>query len=390
MSFVVIWDTCTKPAYYADLHKVMALPEGMVVRYDYRKKYFDPMSLDCFVRLSKNEIAEVSVILFYGEVDGYSKGSGDQPSGSVASHHVPFRLGTVIRAVISSGSDDANNDKVVYDIKLGKYPNVDKFDRLRTQMLPVFQQRGPFSKWHTFFAEDSFRSELFTDNAYESRNNWERAVELLQKRQFKDDSFWSVEGPFDNLGKSISGRISQMETPNGLVNSVIEINDEEDLFFVINNREPLVDNKQFAKPREVKISSTGAVTVDETTILLRPYSSLSLQVRGSTTSYWKGDIGGIELETKSSDSELLAPFGPQFLLRFRVNKKRWMIYIGLMLGVFSAGGFATAAKLSIYVNVAGAAPRLDLNTLLAVVGLTVVSSVVLVLASVLLRKEIKF
>lgn len=117
MSFVVIWDTCTKPAYYADLHKVMALPEGMVVRYDYRKKYFDPMSLDCFVRLSKNEIAEVSVILFYGEVDGYSKGSGDQPSGSVASHHVPFRLGTVIRAVISSGSDDANNDKVVYDIR---------------------------------------------------------------------------------------------------------------------------------------------------------------------------------------------------------------------------------------------------------------------------------
>ena len=32
--FFVIFDTCTHAAYYGDVHEVLALPAGAIVRYD--------------------------------------------------------------------------------------------------------------------------------------------------------------------------------------------------------------------------------------------------------------------------------------------------------------------------------------------------------------------
>ncbi len=390
MSFVVIWDTCTIPEYYTDLHKVMALPEGMLVRYDYKKKYFDSKSLSVFIKLYNGEISEIEVIHFYGEVDNYVKGSGNPPRDTIVDHHVPFRVGKVIRCNIFPGAGDEEDDKVVYDIKIGKFPNVYKYSRLRNQMEPAFREGSPFLKWHTYIEEESIRSGFLTNNASLSLNNWERAVELLQKRQFEKDSFWNIEGPFDKYGNSISGRISHKENHNSLIDSVIKINDEEDLFFIINNRDPLVDDNSFDKPREIKMTATGGVIVDKTSIPLRPYSSVSIQIRGITTSYWKGDIGGLELDTICSDSGAVPPIGPHIQLSFIVNKEMWKIYLGLLFGVLSAIGFVIVSKLALYEKIASGSQVFDFNIFFSVIGLTVISSILLVLASVLLRKEIKF
>jgi len=33
-----IFDTCTKPHYYQDVHNLLAAPQGWVLRYEYRKQ----------------------------------------------------------------------------------------------------------------------------------------------------------------------------------------------------------------------------------------------------------------------------------------------------------------------------------------------------------------
>ena len=40
--FFVIFDTCTHAAYYGDVHEVLALPAGAIVRYEYKRYLFKP------------------------------------------------------------------------------------------------------------------------------------------------------------------------------------------------------------------------------------------------------------------------------------------------------------------------------------------------------------
>ena len=38
-SFWVIFDTGTVPAYYQDVHNILAMPHETIVRYNYKEKY---------------------------------------------------------------------------------------------------------------------------------------------------------------------------------------------------------------------------------------------------------------------------------------------------------------------------------------------------------------
>ena len=42
----VIFDTCSVPEYYRDLHTVLASPSGAVVRYSYRAKYLTEEAIE--------------------------------------------------------------------------------------------------------------------------------------------------------------------------------------------------------------------------------------------------------------------------------------------------------------------------------------------------------
>ncbi len=42
MPALVVFDTCTRSHYYADVHQLLALPAGTILRYDYQEKYFSP------------------------------------------------------------------------------------------------------------------------------------------------------------------------------------------------------------------------------------------------------------------------------------------------------------------------------------------------------------
>ena len=77
-SLFVIFDTCTHAAYYGDVHEVLALPAGAIVRYEYKRYLFKPeaaATLDGFANAPTGLPADT--LLMYGEKRSYRKGAKD-------------------------------------------------------------------------------------------------------------------------------------------------------------------------------------------------------------------------------------------------------------------------------------------------------------------------
>jgi hypothetical protein len=40
--FFIVFDTCTHARYYSDVHEVLAMPAGGIIRYEYKRSLFKP------------------------------------------------------------------------------------------------------------------------------------------------------------------------------------------------------------------------------------------------------------------------------------------------------------------------------------------------------------
>jgi hypothetical protein len=396
MGFVVIWDTCTKPDYYNDLHKVITLPKGMVVRYDYTKKYFDEKSLIQFESLPAGKIKKIPVIHFYGEIASYSKFQENIPDKAMIEHWVPFRLSTVVCAKNQRSGKAGKADKVVYDILLGDYPNLKNLSRHKETFNNEFKERAPFLKWHTYIESDEILKELSNLGGESSDSNWFAIVEMLQELQFKNDSFWKLEGPYDDKGTSKANHITVKETADGLKESVILLKDEEDVSFTIHNADPVVqESKVLYSKREIILTSSEGITINKRKIQLRPYSIYQFKIRGKTSSYWKGDFGNLECVTRIFYKTKIGIYtdiiGPSFDVNFNIKKNLMKVIFGICSGVISVVLFIILGKYKIYDTPAGASLD-NLNWSLVWIASSIggVASLLLVIATMLLRKEIKF
>lgn len=403
MGFVVIWDTCTKPDYYNDVHKVITLPKGIVVRYDYTKKYFDEKSLILFENISAGKIEEIPTIHFYGEIENYSKFQGNIPDKAMVRHWVPFRLSTIVCAQNQRSGKAGKADKVVYDILLGDYPNLKNLSRHEETFNDEFKERAPFSKWHTYIESDEILKELSNLDGESSDSNWFAIVEKLQELQFKNDSFWKLEGPYDDKGRSKANHIAVTETADGLKESVILLKDEEDLNFTIHNADPVVLESKVYPQREILLTTSEGITTNKSKIQLRPYSTYQFKIRGKTSSYWKGDFGNLECVTRISDktengndidssSSLNTDIiGPSFDVNFNIKKNLLKVGFGICSGIMSVVLFIILSKYKIYDTPAGSSVDI-LNWSLVLIAASIggAASLLLVIATILLRKEIKF
>ena len=72
-NFWIIFDTCTRIEYYQDVHNLLCLPSGSILRYNYNKKYFEEISL----AFSTKGDYPKDVLLLYGQFTKYEKGSSN-------------------------------------------------------------------------------------------------------------------------------------------------------------------------------------------------------------------------------------------------------------------------------------------------------------------------
>jgi hypothetical protein len=144
--FWVIFDTSTLPDYYLDVHKLLAIPKGATLRYNYKEKYLSTSALEA--SRHPNTAPKLGM-LFYGQRSGFHRGDETPPTGTMfeAMLWIPTRM--VEMLCIPERDGETFN----YDFKVLQYPSLDR-EATRHILAPLVQSREtPFNKWVTTSSE---------------------------------------------------------------------------------------------------------------------------------------------------------------------------------------------------------------------------------------------
>ncbi len=192
---LVVFDLCMKPEYSKDLHRLLALPSGSIVKYDYRKKYFSP---DAYSTLTDAGLfyKPLPILLMYAQRKHYVKGGGGTPEGSVTADDNIILIATrtaELKNVFIDKRTDAGGismPNIHFHMKLMEYPDPDteQVRKLTEHLLGL--GLVPFDHLVVTAPQEltSPIQELASDD------NWTKVVHRIGSppSQFSGDVFWRV------------------------------------------------------------------------------------------------------------------------------------------------------------------------------------------------------
>src|SRR5882724_8742782 len=138
--FWVIFDTCQLAEYYLDVHKLLALPAGSIIRYDYHSQY---ISDEALAVLNGNPDKPSEVLLIYVQHVGYRRGNGPEYQ-PVAGEEV-LAIGT--RLARMRLAPDIGGQRYAFDLEVQGYPKLNP-DAINRILEPLIQKsETPWCKW---------------------------------------------------------------------------------------------------------------------------------------------------------------------------------------------------------------------------------------------------
>jgi len=195
MPALVVFDTCTRSQYYADVHQLLALPASTILRYDYEEKYFSPEAF-AYLRGLKEADCPVDVILFYGQFNDYVKGGADpkgkllDPGNSVL---IPTRYAKLRNVAIEErvGGNDDSRTVVYFHMELSGFPDPDSLAIRPLLDMLAGKKELPFEKWVALAPEGADLSAFRQDGVH----LWGKVVDRLAAppSQFHGDVFWRID-----------------------------------------------------------------------------------------------------------------------------------------------------------------------------------------------------
>lgn len=266
MPTLVVFDTCTKPPYYTDVHKLLALPAGTYLRYDYEEKLFSEGAL-AVLREATSASLPIDAILFYGQFNTYKKAEPD-PLGVFAIDNsilIPTRYAKIRNVAFDPkiGGNGQPRTNIIFHMELLGFPDPDA--PAIPGLMQLLANRGemPFSKWIAKVPDDADLVGL----REKSTNLWGKVVDRLASHpsQFNGDVFWRI----GHLEK-ISGSTAREIVPTPRTTNVFggkeffadyELNPLSDYRVTITNIVPGAENKELP-------AKTSVTAIEDTTKLL--------------------------------------------------------------------------------------------------------------------------
>lgn len=183
--FWVIFDTSSRKDYYRDVHNLLALPRGAIIRYDYRVGN---------VADSANALwgqdFDRSVLLMYAQSRDYRKGNviPDARAESTLAYDGALWIPTRIARLRFLGKEI---DRLVFDLEVRGYPLQDATLIRRCVTTIVARSDAPYNKWVATYEDDDLLAAI---SVGEDAKNWAGVVDAVGSppSQFSGDTFWRV------------------------------------------------------------------------------------------------------------------------------------------------------------------------------------------------------
>lgn len=190
---LVVFDTSTLPEYYADVQKVLTLPDGHVVTYDYSTNHIDTEARKTLESFKPDSKTDIKVVFAYMQTQDYQKGSGTANEGKPLPVDAFATLTRIGRIVGVRSVTNINGDRFYIDIELGKYP----FDRDGATANAIVQELRAKNaipmKSYISVSTDNGISAFFAQAGTDAQA-FSSVVDRLsqQPSQFSKDTFWRI------------------------------------------------------------------------------------------------------------------------------------------------------------------------------------------------------
>jgi|HubBroStandDraft_6_1064221.scaffolds.fasta_scaffold09771_3 hypothetical protein len=324
--FWVIFDTSQYPAYYRDVHDLLAAPVGHVLRYQYADAWLSPKAQQ-FVTSG----TQLPILLAYAQKNSeYKRGEKKSEPVDVTAPTVFIltRLGRM-RNIVREGS------KVYFDFEVGSYPDNAKTEAISGLLGPlVTANEVPWDKWVTVSeSQDLFRE--ISEGTDE--DNWARIVELLGRApiQFANDAFWRLKGPFKKNGDLIKPALRKVRQNSEVrrISSEYVVRENKSMHLQIVSSIPeqvSADRPQYLVEAEVTGSEKLKV-IGSGGYELRHYDEKSIEYVSLEMSPFKTDAADLVLQTTPSSEIWTA--GAKLDIRHSIRKSHWISLLGVVSGV---------------------------------------------------------
>jgi hypothetical protein len=344
--FWVVFDTAARPdrpAYYRDVHDVLAYPVGGIVRYTYRDDYHSADARAQAVRAAENpDFGRDEVLVVYAQTRDYKTGNAspgpNTPSDSM--FWVATRLGRMERIWRAGNNFD-------FDFTVKGYPaqNQEALDKILKGLIDGGEV--PFSKWVAYVADETLLSPLRTSGPQvdAANANWQSIVKAMGSppSQFAGDLFWRVVSITDGKGEvrtpvpyetKASG--AALPTPR----MCYRFFEGEDFTLEIARHSPPTqslggagvtppsDKVRIEIPSPAPLAPLGA-----TEVRLRPTGSEKVPFRVARSDDLTNRLSTIRLTSPTDGSW---PVGPEVTWVIVIAKRPSTLVLGVLLPVFAA------------------------------------------------------
>jgi len=369
--FFVVFDTSTHARYYGDLHEVLALPEGAVIRYEYKRYLFKPNAAAALDALVDDPSGlPVDALLMYGQKRSYRQGEPD-PKEMLRwgdSVFVPTRSARIVAVAREPGAD-ARSDVLHFHLEMRGF--VDPDSNSLEPMVRALEAGNslPFGdrdqhSWISLLPEEirARTGDLVSDN----QQLWSKVVGRLitLPTQFEHDVFWRVlriceasGGKTPETALPLRDRRTNVRVHTNRWHKDYLLNETKRYEIFVQTYAPGAHGDRV--PGDATIVMTpedddeGLIKLSANPLDIVPNETSSQRFSIATNNAIGTQYSGVRLETQIPNDTSPYPAGSMCRLTFAIRKQRWRL-VGAVLFVLASiavGGYAGAAEVTPYVTV---------------------------------------
>jgi hypothetical protein len=349
---LIIFDTCTLPEYYNDVHKILSFPRGHVVTYDYSASHIDAEALAMLKPLVGSR-EKRRVLLAYMQANEYKKGD-PSPDAEVLPENAFATLTRLAELVAVRELTNNNKTRYYLDLRLLGYP----FDRRQTianDIVAELRKRNSIPmRTYIALCPDNASRVLFTQTGTDEQG-FSTVVDGLSTSpsQFYRDTFWRLYRitsrtkaliPFWSTKPSSLEPLQRIDAER--TESYLSVRDQSTIFFHL----------QFHRGREhgpdyrirkirVEISPKSVSDAAVTSFATRSFGQETVAINVPATSSLSSQDIHYQFETVPHDADEHKdyPYGPNLMIAVQYRKAIFRTILALALICVASTSFAWAA-----------------------------------------------
>jgi hypothetical protein len=351
---LIVFDTSTLPEYYDDVHRILSLPAGHVVTYDYGARHISPAAQSALRNFVHGD--RLRVVLAYIQPKAYKKGAGSTREHVLVAPTIQT-LTRLAWIVAVRPSPVGEQTRYYFDLELGGYPNDLKMT-IANDLIKKLRAKDELPmKTYLAVLDSTEVGALFGQNSDEPA--FAKVVAALTQpgSQFRHDTFWRI--------TEIRSRTKSL-IPLWLTRSValqpkidqegdrsvtyLEVVDQSTLYFTIQFQRGEEHGSDYRMRRiTVEGSPKAASDLIRSSFASRSFGREVVAISIPATTSLATQELRIQFATQSHEDDDVKdyPYGPQPAIQVRYRKSFWrsaFAVVSVMLGstLFAWAAFATS------------------------------------------------